>query len=166
MAEVLEPDLLREWDRARDQLPGAARKRLRAVGVSLEAEMRAGGLGFERIATVGGSYLPDPAGFGALIIPVYSGEPPSIYGGDIATPLVDMVALRTEAPDRWWRRAGTVYAVLNLHLLDLAHATGRSITLHPDPLSWLRAECCGACLVEWLEACAVAAAAEPLEAAA
>ena len=43
-------------------------------------------------------------------------------------------------------------AALGTDLLDLAHTAARPISLHQTPLSWLQADCRGACLLGYCEA--------------
>ena len=157
---LLEPGLLREWDTALSNMNRMGRERLRSIGVTLEAEARCGFVGCERIAVTGNTYHPDPAGFPALLLGCWAGDIPGPYArrGDFV--LADIVAFRSTAPNQWWRRINTPFAVLGLEHLHLAHASGQPITLHPTPLGWLRAEGCGAVLLEWLEACGAVEAAD------
>jgi hypothetical protein len=151
-AGLLEPDLRRELDAAVANI-ASDRHHLRRLGISLKAEARAGFIGTETIAAVGRLYHPDPAGFGALVIGVWSDEPPSALASRDDAVLMDLLAFNTSDPDRWWRRVGVADAVLGVHLYHMALDTGRSITLHDNPLAWLRADCHGACPVEWIERC-------------
>ena len=160
-----EPQLRRELDAAQDRLNQAGRDRLWRAGVGIEAECRAGGLGIERIMADGHTYMPVPHGQPALIVPVYAGPPPSLYVGELDTPLRDLVALRTHEPDVWWRRIGEPFAVLGIEQLERACDDADSLRLHPHPLSWLQSACEGVCLLDWLEACAMAGAEEAREAA-
>ncbi len=66
--------------------------------------------------------------------------------------LIDMIAWRPDDPTHWWFRQGGVDMVLGADNLDLAHTAGRPISLHQTPLDWLRAECRGACLLDYCEA--------------
>jgi hypothetical protein len=148
-----EPDLLGELDQARRQLNRLGRDRLRALGVSIEAELRAGGLGVQRIAVTGRIYRPDPLGTAALIVPAWRGLPPSIYDGHTGAVLVDLIAFRTSDPWAWWYRRGEPFVALGEHHLQLAHWHGASITLHRNPLEFLQADACGAFMAEWAECC-------------
>lgn len=152
-ATLSEPDLVAELDQARRQLNRIGRERLQQIGVTLEAELRVGGLGVERIQTAGRTYLPDPLGFSALIVPAWRGLPPNIYDGHTNAPLVDLIAFRTDAPWRWWYRVAAPFVCLGDQHLQLGHWHRASVTLHPDPLSFLQAEGRGAFLAEWCEHC-------------
>lgn len=150
---IPEPDLIAELDQAREELNRIGRQRLQRLGITLEAELRIGGLGVQRIQASGRTYLPDPMGFRALIVPAWRGVPPSIYDGTTGAPLVDLIAFRTDRPWEWWYRLAALFCVLGDHHLQLAHWHGASVTLHPDPLSFLQAEGRGAFLAEWCEHC-------------
>jgi hypothetical protein len=66
--------------------------------------------------------------------------------------LIDMIAWQPNDPTHWWFRLGDVVVDLGVEHLDLAHTEGRSISLHRTPLDWLRADCRGACLLDYCEA--------------
>lgn len=161
---LLEPDLQGELDRAVARI-ATDRHHLRRLGISVEAEAHAGFIGAELIQPAGRLYLPHPAGFGALILAVWSGEPPSALATRGDGVLLDLLAFNTGEPGRWWRRMGIADAVLGAENYHVALDTGRPIALHPHPLAWLQAECRGACPVEWLERCRSAPAASWAEAA-
>lgn len=155
MNELLETDLLAEYDQAVANI-ASDRHHLRDLGVTLEAEARAGFIGCDLIRTSGRLYWPDPAGFGALILGVWADEPPSVLAQTDNFVLMDLIAFNTTRPDRWWYRRAVQFAVLGAHHLHLAMDSGRSITLHDTPLQWLQAECRGAVLLEWCEWCRAA----------
>lgn len=150
---LTEPQLLAELDQARQQLNRIGRERLHRLGITVEAELRVGGLGVERIQTAGRTYVPDPLGFTALVVPAWRGLPPSFYHGETGAPLVDLIAFRTDQPWQWWYRCAAPFVCLGDHHLQLAHWHGAPITLHPDPLSYLQAEGRGAFLAERAEHC-------------
>ena len=64
---------------------------------------------------------------------------------DPSIPLVDLLAFRLNAPERWWLRIGAAQLVLGKDQFLDAMASSSNITLHDTPLQWLRAECEGAC---------------------
>jgi len=154
-----------EFDQAREELTRIGRHRLRQARISVEAELRAGGLGVLRIATAGRLWHPDPLGRPALIVPAWRGVPPSLYTGETGAPLVDLLAFRTCAPDTWFYRVAAPFVTLGEDLLQLAHHHERPVSVHRTPLDWLRADCRGVCLAEWCEN-ALEPSLEALEAAA
>ncbi len=82
------------------------RKHLADAGITFQAMLRAGDLGVERIATTGRGYMPSPEGFPVLILAIWSTAPPSIYCAVDDPEILDLIALRTDDPGRWWYRLG------------------------------------------------------------
>ena len=133
--------------------PGTGDLRLlESLGVGREAIHRAGGFAVTRISTGGRLWAPEMTGTPAFILPVWNGPAPSIYCGVESPMLIDMIAWRPDDPTHWWFRLDGIDMVLGADNLDLAHTAGRPISLHQTPLDWLRAECRGACLLDYCEA--------------
>jgi hypothetical protein len=145
-------DLMAEW-LATPSLNSRQRRQLEDLGITREAILRTGGLGWARVATVGGRcYTPSPAGDVMVIQPVWAGAAPSIFQAVEHPVLADLIAWHPEAPTRWHYRIGDPGAVLGADLLDLAHAEELPISFALTPLSWLQGDCRGAVLLEICEA--------------
>ena len=148
---MIGPYLLREWLALPS--PGVGDRRLlENLGVRREAIHRAGGLAVARISTAGRLWTPEPTGAPAFVLPIWAGPAPSIYCGVENPVLTEMIAWRPDDPMFWWYRQGDVDAVLGADHLDLAHSERWPITFELTPLDWLRANCCGACLLGYCEA--------------
>lgn len=141
--------LLDEWL----GLPGLDRQHLDLLdrlGVSTEAQERAGGVRLAHVATCGRCFLPHPDGPPMLALAVWSGPAPSPWR-TVEDPWAnDVITFRPEEPWRWWLRRGNG-GVLGEDNLLLALETGRPITLHMHALGWLQADCRGAVLLDDLE---------------
>jgi hypothetical protein len=145
-------DLAAEFDQAYRNRSQEHRQHLAEAGITFEAMLRAGDLGVERVAAAGRLYMPSPDGFPAVILAIWSPAPPSIYCAVDDPEILDLIALRTDDPGRWWYRIGENDVDLGADHLDLAHAAGWPISLATTPLDWLRANCRGACLLDRCEA--------------
>ena len=65
---------------------------------------------------------------------------------------MDLLALRLDKPETWWRRVGELGLILGEdHYLD-AIGTGAQITVFDSPVAWLRGNCAGACILDDCEA--------------
>lgn len=134
--------LLDEWD-ARPGLDERDMKDLESLSITWRAQYRAGGVWFANVATCGRTFLFHPDGERMLVLGIWSGPAPSWWHpvGDLW--LNDLIAFRPDDPGRWWYRTGNG-GVLGEDNLLLALETGYPITLQPDPLAWLQADCRGA----------------------
>ena len=142
--------LLDDWDNALDALNAMGRDRLRELGITLPIEQRAGNLGVARITVAGEMWQPVPDGFNALLIGIWAPEPPSLlHATTYQFELLDIVATRTDRPDRWWLRLGTADPVLGEHNLHAAIDSGRAIQFHDTPMGWLTAGAEGVCFLDW-----------------
>ncbi len=145
-------DLAAEFDLAWCNRTQEHRKHLADAGITFEAMLRAGDLGVARIATTGRLYMPAPNGFPVLIMAAWSPAPPSIYTAVENPVTTDLLALRLDQPETWWRRVGETGLILGEdHYLD-AIETGAQITVFDSPLAWLRGNCAGACILDDLKA--------------
>ncbi len=61
--------------------------------------------------------------------------------------VIDLVAFRADQPSRWWQRTGTATA-LGEQAVEQADWPEEPLSVYPDPLAWLRAECRGAVILE------------------
>lgn len=127
----------------------------RALGVSEAAAKTVGFVGLSRISISNTRYEPSEDGPLAAIIPIADapwGEDPEVY---------DLLAVRLDHPSQFYVRSGYArcLGVWNAH--DVAGRTTLwpspgevhpSLPLFPDPLSWLRANCQGTCVLNsvWL----------------
>ncbi len=141
-----------EFDLAWCTRTQAHRKHLAAAGVTFEAMLRAGDLGVARIATTGRLYMPAPDGFPVLIMAIWSPAPPSIYCAVEDPEILDLIALRTDDPGRWWYRMGEPGLILGEdHYLD-AIGTSAQLKAFESPLDWLRGDCNGSVFLDDAEA--------------
>ncbi len=147
-----DPDLMVEW-LGTPSLNSRQRRQFEDLGVTREATLRAGGLTWSRVSTVGGRcYTPSPAGHVRVIMPVWAGPAPSIYQAVEHPVLADLIAWHPDRPTRWWYRIGDPGAVLGADNLELAHAEELPISFATTPLDWLRGDCRGAVLLDFCEA--------------
>ncbi len=128
------------------------REHLAAAGVTFESMLRAGDLGVERIATTGRLYMPAPNGFPAVILAVWDPAPPSIYCAVESPVILDLLALRLDQPETWWRRVGEPYLVLGEDRYLEAIATSAPLTAFDSPLTWLQGGCDGVVFLDDVEA--------------
>jgi hypothetical protein len=130
---------------ARVRLPHL--ERLRALGVSYDA---LGALGqHEHTIGAGRAVL----GADGLFEPADHGEPVVIQAvhddagralGDAG--LIDLIAWRTDEPERWWWRCGTAWA-LGHELLGLDD--GEAVLVVATPCEWLASAGKAVCLLDW-----------------
>ena len=85
----------------------------------------------------GGLYEPRDEGQAAVLVPAGLA---TATGWD----LVDIVAFYLDKPDRWWRRTGegTLLGTINRFSVEPRR-------LHRDPLTWLRGQGRGVCVLDW-----------------
>ncbi len=109
-------NLTAEWA-ATSSINSRQRKQLEDLGVTREAILRAGDLGWARVSTIGGRcYSPSPAGAVMVIQPCWAGPAPSIFQPVEHPVLADLIAWHPEEPTRWWYRTGDPGAVPGAHL--------------------------------------------------
>ena len=143
-----DPDLMAEW-LATPSLNSRQRKQLADLGVTREAILRAGDLGWARVSTIGGRcYSPSPAGDVMVIQPCWAGPAPSIFQPVEHPVLADLIAWRPSEPTLWWYRIGDPGSVLGAYHLELAHAEELPISFALTPLDWLTGDCRGAVLLD------------------
>ena len=116
--------------------------RLQALGVPrpvLTTPLGIDGLfGVSRVRTYqDGSYEPAEDGVGAIIIAVIEHDE-----------LSDLLAFCTTDPSRWWLRLGLAVYLGEEHA-DYAALLHEPLRLFNSPLSWLRAGCDGAVVLDW-----------------
>lgn len=95
-------------------------------------------LGFAKIETLpAGLYQPSEEGQRHLIIPVHDGSG-----------VIDLIATRPDAPRRWHWRIGQACLLgeANLNPPTWEHAP---VPIHQTPIDWLRADCTGACVLDF-----------------
>ncbi|MEH6476219.1 MAG: hypothetical protein V7727_11045 [Sneathiella sp.] len=129
-----------EFSRYADAIDEARLGRLKALGVTGAGMARAGLVGVARIETDGSHWQPEESGTPALIIPA------GIDNG--FSSIVDMIALQTSTPDIWWSRTG-FSAMLGFDSLSRCMFYGTQLTIHANPLDWLKSDCEGICLLDW-----------------
>lgn len=84
-----------------------------------------------------GLYVPDVDGELHLVLPVYEdGE------------LVDLVAFRSDAPEKWMLRTGNGWALGLEDGWGMLH-NGEPLPLSATPLDWLRGGAEGLCVLDW-----------------
>ena len=62
--------------------------------------------------------------------------------------LVDLLAFDIDEPKRWWLRVGAG-VILGSYWAEKADWLGEPLYLFGNPLSWLKAECQGAVILDW-----------------
>lgn len=129
-----------EFSRYTDAMDELCLDRLKSIGVTGAGIARAGLLGLVRMETDGEHWQPEESGNPALIIP--AGVDNSFNN------IVDMIALQTSNPDIWWSRTG-LSPMLGFENLSRSMFYGTQLTLHANPLEWLKADCEGICLLDW-----------------
>ncbi len=145
-------NLAAEFDLAWCNRSQEHRQHLAEAGITFEAMLRAGDLGVARIATTGRLYMPAPDGFPVLIMAAWSPAPPSIYTVVESPEILDLLALRLDQPETWWRRVAEPGLVLGEDRYLEAIATGAPLRVYDTPLAWLQAGCDGAVFLDDVEA--------------
>ena len=128
------------------------RQHLANAGISFQAMLRGGDLGVERIDTSGRLYMPSPTGFPAVILAVWSPAPPSIYCAVDNPEILDLIAIRTDVPEKWWYRIGEPGLILGEDRYLAAIETGTPINVFDSPVGWLQGECSGCVILDDAEA--------------
>jgi len=144
-------DLAAEFDLAVANLNADHFRHLAGAGVSFEAICRAGYVAIERIATTGRLYMPSADGFPAVILAAWSPTPPSIYTAVESPEILDLLALRLNQPETWWRRVGELGLVLGEDRYLEATQTGAPLKVFDSPLAWLRSGCQGSVFLDDVE---------------
>ncbi len=145
-------NLAAEFDLAYRNRTQEHRQHLADAGITFQAMLRAGNLGVERIATTGRGYMPSPEGFPAVILAVWSPAPPSIYCSVEDPVVVDLIALRTDDPGRWWYRIGEPGLILGEDLYLDAIDCDMPLKVFESPVSWLQGNCGGCVFLDDAEA--------------
>lgn len=140
-------DLLAEMEVAAARVRLSHIDRLRALGVSyaaLGALVRdEHTIGAARAALGSdGLFEPDEHGEPVVVQAVCDGLHREL--GDAG--LIDLVAWRTQEPERWWWRCGTAWA-LGHELIDLDE--GEPVPLVATPCAWLAAAGRALCILDW-----------------
>ena len=137
-----------EFERAYRNRTQEHRQHLAEAGITFEAMLRAGDLGVERITTSGRLYTPSPDGFPAIIMAIWSPAPPSIYCAVKNPRIVDLIAFRINDPGLWWYHNGDPGLILGEDYYLAAAIEEVPIKVFDSPLSWLRGNCNGACILD------------------
>ncbi len=145
-------NLAAEFDLAYRNRTQAHRQHLVEGGITFQAILRAGDLGVERIATMGRLYTPSPEGFPAVILAIWSPAPPSIYCAVDDPEILDLIAIRTDDPGRWWYRMGEPGLILGEDLYLDAVDQGTALRVFESPVAWLRGGCDGCVFLDDAEA--------------
>ena len=141
-----------EFDRAWRNRTQTHRAHLADAGITFEAMLRAGDLGVERITTTGRVFMPTPNGFPVLIMAVWAPAPPSIYTIVENPEILDLLALRLDQPETWWRRIGEPGLILGEDQYLTSIETGAPLKVHDSPLCWLQGGCDGTVFLDDCEA--------------
>ncbi len=144
-------NLAAEFDLAWCNRSEEHRQHLADAGITFQALLRAGDLGVERIATTGRLYMPSPTGFPAVILAIWSPASPSIYCAVENPEIVDLIALRTDDPGRWWYRLGEPGLILGEHHYLDAIEIGVPLKFFDSPVAWLKGACDGTCFLDDVE---------------
>ncbi len=144
--------LTAEFDRAWRNRTQKHRAHLAGAGITFEGMLRAGDLGVERITTAGRLYLPSPAGFPVVILANWSPAAPSIYTAVEGSEILDLLALRLDQPETWWRRIGESDLILGEDRYIDAADRGMALKVYDSPLRWLQGGCDGVVFLDDCEA--------------
>lgn len=117
---------------------------LARAGISTKAAFGAGGLGVQRVSTTGRLFQPSPEGFPAIII--------AIRDIGLAPDTLDLLAVRIDAPDRWWARLGEAGLILGEDHYLAAVSEGEGVRVFDSPVAWLRGGCNGCVFLDDVEA--------------
>lgn len=116
-------------------------RRLEGLGVSRDTIAEFGrhrpGFGFVHAADAGNGLYEPGGGIPHLVVPVYENDA-----------LVDLCAVRSDAPERWLLRTGLGWA-LGLERGLECHTWGDAVSLIATPLEWLQRDCDGLCVLDW-----------------
>ncbi len=127
----------RNWTRDHDG-------HLARAEISTKATFDAGGLGVERIGTVGRLFEPSSRGFPAIIL--------AIYDIGLAPDILDLLAVRVDTPDRWWSRFGEPGLILGEDHYLAAVSEGEAVRIFDSPVAWLQGGCNGCIFLDDVEA--------------
>ncbi len=145
-------NLAAEFDNAYRNRSQEHRQHMADAGITFQAMLRAGDLGVERIDASGRLYMPSPTGFPAVILAIWSPAPPSIYCAVEDPKTLDLIALRTDDPGRWWYRMGEPGLILGEDHYLAAVTEGVPLKVFDSPLDWLRGDCNGSVFLDDAEA--------------
>lgn len=140
-------DLLAEMEAAAAMIRLPHLQRLRALGVPYEALAALGQdehtIGVQR-ALLGSDGLFEPAEHGELVVVQAVNDDLGRELGEVG--LIDLIAWRTDEPERWWWRCGTAWALGHeLLLLD----DGEPVPVVATPCAWLAAAGNAVCILDW-----------------
>ncbi len=141
-----------EFDLAYRNRTQEHRQHLADAGITFQAILRAGDLGVERINASGRLYMPSPDGFPAIILAIWSPAPPSIYCAVEDPEIVDLIALRTDDPGRWWYRLGEPGLILGEDRYLDAIERDMPLKVFESPVAWLQGGCDGCVFLDDAEA--------------
>ncbi len=141
-----------EFDRACRHRTQKHRAHLAEAGITIEAMLRAGDLGVERITNSGRLYMPSPEGFPAAILAIWSPAPPSIYRAVEDPEIIDLIAIRVDDPGRWWYRIGDPGLILGEDRYLDTIETGAPLKVFDSPLTWIEGGSDGAVFLDDCEA--------------
>ncbi len=113
------------------------------AGISTKTTFDAGELGVQRISTTRRLFQPAPEGFPAIII--------AIYEIGLAPDILDLLAVRIDAPDRWWARLGGPGLILGEDHYLAAVSEGKAVRVFDSPVAWLRGGCGGCVFLDDVE---------------
>ena len=143
--QALRAELWAAWE------GGDAERRIalyKELAISGRAVINVGtAMAIQRIRPLSGAerlYEPDSTGQQAIIVPCLEGGR-SIDTGAVLT---DLVAVDIDEPERWWLRVGAA-VMLGSYWAEKAEWLDEPLQLYSNPLGWLRAECAGACVLDW-----------------
>lgn len=88
----------------------------------------------------GGLYQPNDEGMAALLIAVCD-EP-----SDVLHPILDIIAVRSPSPARWWWRSGLA-GMLGQNLIE--NDMGNPVKVVSTPIEWLAEAGRAVCVLDW-----------------
>ena len=140
----LGPDLYAEFELAYQNWTPEHDRHLASAGIPVEAMDRAGDYGVQRIDTTGRLYQPSLNGFPAYILP--------IRALGLNHEILDLIAIRTDTPGRWWYRIGEPGLILGEDQYLAAVSRSEAVRVFESPTAWLRSNCDGCVVLDHAEA--------------
>ena len=119
-------------------------RHLAKAGISVEAVVRAGDYGVQRIDTTGRLYQPSLRGFPAYIL--------GVRALGLNREILDLIAVRVDSPERWWYRVGEPGLILGEDRYFAAVSKSEAVRGFDSPTAWLRSNCDGCVVLDDVEA--------------
>lgn len=113
---------------------------LKLENISGIAIGNAGMIGLTKQFSDGRYWFPHEFGYEAIVLPV--GNSNRLSG------IVDLVAFQVHKPELYWQRNG-YGSLLGWWNVEYCIHYDEQLTIHSNPLEWLKADCEGCCILDW-----------------